>query len=553
MRTFRSTLDAIRAEQFTSPTQHPVRIAELIGAAEDSIRGLLQGINQPRFPVGSHAATVALLPEVGFGLSGDAPNGFAQLVSEFIGGAINWSSPGHYYNVGAATSNIAVASSYIGSRVNVYQINQGLAGAAIHFEGAVAKALARLAGRTNDDTQCLFSFGGTATSLYALKLGLLKALPLSGVEGLPQGRIKVLISEDAHFSQLSNLDWLGLGTSSAYVMRADGMRRSSIVDGRKCLTDALAAGNYVPAIILNGGSTYDHSIDNIADFVELRNELTSAYALSYKPHIHVDSVIGWAWLFFRDYDFVSNPMEFPQEILLALEAQSKLAAVIGLADSWGVDFHKGVGSCAVDCSVFVSNSAVDLARLSRTGRNIPTHQLPTNVHHGNPCDVTLETSRSGTKVLMALATLQYFGVTGFQALLANLVFCTFELRRLLNAAPECGIVVINPASLGYVTMVRLYPNNDGAVSGQSLADEPAELTDKCNEALKEFVAWYYASEDSNSELFSLTSRYIRTSAGRDVAALKFYPTSPFIDVADVHALCIRFLGRLREYNTNIRS
>lgn len=76
------------------------------------------------------------------------------------------------------------------------------------------------------------------------------------------------------------------------------------------------------------------------------------YALDYCPHIHVDSVIGWAWLMFESYDFIQNPLEFSEDAIVELKYVYNHVKDISLADSFGVDFHK-TGYSPYLCSMFI--------------------------------------------------------------------------------------------------------------------------------------------------------------------------------------------------------
>ncbi len=60
-------------------------------------------------------------------------------------------------------------------------------------------------------------------------------------------------------------------------------------------------------------------IDDIETVFEMRNGLVNEFKLPYRPHIHVDSVIGWAYLFFLDYDFSENPSGFSGPVLERLK------------------------------------------------------------------------------------------------------------------------------------------------------------------------------------------------------------------------------------------
>ena len=69
-----------------------------------------------------------------------------QIVEDFLAGTVNWRCPELQYNLGAAV-NIAAAAAYaIALDLNVYLINDGLAGNCIAAENAVGMMLAHLAG-----------------------------------------------------------------------------------------------------------------------------------------------------------------------------------------------------------------------------------------------------------------------------------------------------------------------------------------------------------------------------------------------------------------------
>jgi glutamate/tyrosine decarboxylase-like PLP-dependent enzyme len=77
-------------------------------------------------------------------------------------------------------------------------------------ELSCARAMARLAGYDPDRAGGLFTFGGTATNLYAIKVGISKAQPDHAERGIEPG-IAVVGSWPAHYSQKSACAWLGIG------------------------------------------------------------------------------------------------------------------------------------------------------------------------------------------------------------------------------------------------------------------------------------------------------------------------------------------------------
>jgi len=353
----------------------------------------------------------------------DVTEKIKNLARGYFKGAVNWRSPLLQYNVGAAVNIYASAAYAVAMDVNVYNINDGLAGNMLASERTVVEIMADLAGIDRKKIAGMFTFGGTGTNLYALKLGLSKALPETRVRGLFDKRVKVFVSEDAHFSHLRGADWLGIGTANVEVIKADTRsRRSLIKDAEEKISSAIEKRFTVPTIIINGGTTYSQTIDDIAEFVSLRDKLVEKYSLTYKPHVHVDSVIGWSWLTYNGYDFERNELDIELETLKRIKKQYEKISEIKLADSWGIDFHKGVGGCPIDSSLFMVNSVDDVFYLSRKlDPSVKIHQLANEFSLFSPVDYTLETSRSGGASFSALTMFHTEGINGLRIHLVQLI------------------------------------------------------------------------------------------------------------------------------------
>lgn len=464
----------------------------------------------------------------------DEPTDLVQRLSrDLLSGAVNWRCPDLMYNLGAPVNVVAAAMYAVALDVNVYLINDGLAGSAVAAESSVARILATLAGLPSGQGHGAFVFGGTGTMAYAIKAGLRKLAPGSARVGRP-ANVRLLVTEDAHFSHATAADWLGLGSDELLTVAAGEDRRSSLDDAERQLRQALDAGCSPATILINGGTTYDHVVDDIAGFVDLRDRLVVEYRLPYRPHVHVDSVVGWAWLMFRGYDYQDNAAGIAPAALNLIRAQYERISHVGLADSWGVDFHKGVGSCPIDSSIVVFKDRGDFARLAKgSGEAAATmHQLAADFSAESPADYTLETSRAGGKALSALASLHSLGKRGYQILLGNLMQNTARLRADVAATPEMR--VLNSHALGYQTMVRLYPPEaaqDPRLTSELVCSgrEMVEFIERGNQYLKSFFTWDNQTRmDANGggAVYSFSRKYVRTASGVDISGLKFYPTSP---------------------------
>lgn len=170
-----------------------------------------------------------------------------------------------------------------------------------------------------------------------------------------------------------------------------------------------------------------------------------------------DAVIGWTWLWFADYDFVANPLDLSKAALTSIAEQAGLIKGLDAADTWGVDFHKGVGGCPVASSLFVVNDGGQLAMLSKSGNPATDdHHLGRDFACIAPTEYTLETSRNGGAAVCALAAMRVLGVSGFQRWLGRLVEASILLRDLLRRS---GHFDVYPDVHGYVTIAAAKPPN----------------------------------------------------------------------------------------------
>ena len=86
----------------------------------------------------------------------------------------------------------------------------------------------------------------------------------------------------------------------------------------------------------------------------IRDELVGDYNLSYRPHVHADAVIGWAWQAFADYDFENNPLQFRRAPCAPWRAPQRIRHLY-LADSIGIDFHKTGFTPYISCLVLLND------------------------------------------------------------------------------------------------------------------------------------------------------------------------------------------------------
>ena len=255
--------------------------------------------------------------------------------------------------------------------------------------------------------------------------------------------------------------------------------------------------------------------------------MVDEFDLDYRPHIHADAVIGWAWSVFNDYDFEANPLGFPHRTLRALAGTTRRIQHLPLADSLGIDFHK-TGFAPYVSSLFLSRDAADLQLISRREETMP---YLFQAGHYHPGKYSLETTRGGSGPMAALANLMLFGKEGLRSLLGHLVTMAEVLRDHLDG--HATTTVLNRGNFGPVTLFRIYPDNVDTFSvPQREQVDPTyrkqlQAHNDYNRRIFELV--HDDAMQGKGVVISLTDCYRKTDYGEPIVALKSYIMSPFAE------------------------
>jgi glutamate/tyrosine decarboxylase-like PLP-dependent enzyme len=250
--------------------------------------------------------------------------------------------------------------------------------------------------------------------------------------------------------------------------------------------------------------------------------------------VHADAVIGWAWSTFNDYDFEENRLGFRPRTVRALAGAVRRIRSLRLADSIGIDFHK-TGFAPYTSSLFLVRDRNDLKLLAR-GREEMPYLFQSGERH--PGVFTLETSRSGSGILSALASLLFLGKDGFRALLGHLVEMAELLREHLEG--HSATTVLNGDNFGTVTLFRAYPDgvDTWTVPERERADASLRETLRAhNEYNREIYRYLYdKAMIGKGVLLSMTDCYRLSDYGEPIVALKSYILSPFVDEEHVRLI-----------------
>jgi L-2,4-diaminobutyrate decarboxylase len=387
-----------------------------------------------------------------------------------------------------------------------------------------------------------FTFGGTGTTLYGVKVGLEKALPGTMENGLREDAV-IFASDASHYCRYNIAGWLGLGSKRLITIPTDARNAMDVCLLREQARAALRKGQHIAAIIATLGTTDAFGLDDIAGIMSLRDELVEEFQLSYRPHVHADAVIGWAWSVFNDYDFEANPLGFRPRTIRALAGVRHHIQQVNLADSIGIDFHKP-GFVPYISSLVLFQNDEDIQLLRR-----PQEQMPYLYQFGNhrPGMFTMETSRSGTGILAALANMKLFGKQGLQVIIGHIVEMAQLLREHLEG--HACTTVLNRDNFGTVTLFRAYPPGvDTFRIKEKEMHDPLYREQLLAHNEYNRRVFHYVHEEAmagRGAVLSLTDCYRHTDYGEPIVALKSFILSPFVD-EDIIEVIVKKVLEARE-------
>ncbi len=176
----------------------------------------------------------------------------------------------------------------------------------------------------------VFTSGGTQSNLMGLMLARDAFFARQGHSIQQDGlvgnlrKVKVLCSENAHFSVQKNMALLGLGYQCVTLVKTDEFARMDLNDLRDKVAQAQANGDQILAIVATAGTTDAGAIDPLRAIAKL--------AAEHQIWVHVDAAWGGALLLSEKYrDYLDG---------------------IELVDSITLDFHKQFFQ-TISCGAFL--------------------------------------------------------------------------------------------------------------------------------------------------------------------------------------------------------
>lgn len=473
---------------------------------------------------------------------------FTSIAEELIPlfeGLPNWNNPETLLNVIPPPNIPALAVTLYAKMHNANFSQDKYTGLLLASELEVVKYLSDLIGWDWTKTMGTFTFGGKGTSLYAFKYALNRAYPTGKRVGYNGKEFFLVSSVKGHPCHAEIADWLGIGYNNCLRAKCTSEGRIVVSDVERIVRENIENGKIFLGFNLCGGSTVEFDMDPVKQIYDLREKIVDDYKLDYKPIIHVDSVVGWIWLFYNGYDFKSNPMNIPSPTVEKIEMMHSYIAEIKYSDSCGMDFHK-TGYAPYISSIIMFKDKGDYYFLGDKEQDVDVRKL----QYGGfaPFEQTLELTRSSDGPLAAWATLKAFGMNGYREIIVNSLESTQYFRNQINALPFAEVV--NPKSNGVATLFILKPEGFENKSLSEILTLPRKETDKVKNYNLNFTRYVDELNEKGETHLAFTASDVFTVTGTNVClgSIKAYPMSPYYTKENIDAIIALIVSLKERYD-----
>ena len=120
--------------------------------------------------------------------------------------------------------------------------------------------------------------------------------------------MKVICSENAHFSVQKNMAMMGMGFQSVVTVPSNANAQMDLIALKQTLAQLKADGKITACIVATAGTTDAGAIDDLKAIRKLADE--------YQAWLHVDAAWGGALLLSKDYRYFLDGIELTDSITL---------------------------------------------------------------------------------------------------------------------------------------------------------------------------------------------------------------------------------------------
>lgn len=349
-----------------------------------------------------------------------------------------------------------------------------------------------------EGTSGVFTSGGTQSNLMGVLLARDWAIAKhwkneDGSEwsvqrdGIPAGamkKVKVICSENAHFSVQKNMAMMGMGFQSVVTVPSNANAQMDVAALEQTLAQLKAEGKIAACIVATAGTTDAGAIDDLKAIRKLADE--------YQAWLHVDAAWGGALLLSKNYRHLLDGIE--------------------LTDSITLDFHKHFFQ-TISCGAFLLKDPANYRFIDYKADYLNSEY---DEEHGVPNLVakSLQTTRR-FDALKLWFTVEALGEELYASMIDHGVKLTKEVEQYINDSASLEMLV--PSQFASV-LFRVVPE-----------DYPAEFVDALNQNVAD-------------ELFARGEANIGVTKVGGKQSLKMTTLSPIATLENVKALLAQVLA-----------
>ena len=349
-----------------------------------------------------------------------------------------------------------------------------------------------------EGTSGVFTSGGTQSNLMGVLLardwaianhwknedGSEWSVQRDGIPADAMKKVKVICSENAHFSVQKNMAMMGMGFQSVVTVPSDANAQMDVAALEQTLAQLKAEGKITACIVATAGTTDAGAIDDLKAIRKLADE--------YQAWLHVDAAWGGALLLSKDYRHFLDGIE--------------------LTDSITLDFHKHFFQ-TISCGAFLLKDPANYRFIDYKADYLNSEY---DEEHGVPNLVakSLQTTRR-FDALKLWFTVEALGEELYASMIDHGVKLTKEVEQYIN--DTAGLEILVPSQFASV-LFRVVPEG-----------YPAEFVDALNQNVAD-------------ELFARGEANIGVTKVDGKQSLKMTTLSPIATLENVKALLAQVLA-----------
>ncbi len=349
-----------------------------------------------------------------------------------------------------------------------------------------------------EGTSGVFTSGGTQSNLMGVLLardwaianhwknedGSEWSVQRDGIPADAMKKVKVICSENAHFSVQKNMAMMGMGFQSVVTVPSNANAQMDVAALGQTLAQLKAEGKITACIVATAGTTDAGAIDDLKAIRKLADE--------YQAWLHIDAAWGGALLLSKDYRHLLDGIE--------------------LTDSITLDFHKHFFQ-TISCGAFLLKDPANYRFIDYKADYLNSEY---DEEHGVPNLVakSLQTTRR-FDALKLWFTVEALGEELYASMIDHGVKLTKEVEQYINDTASLEMLV--PSQFASV-LFRVVPE-----------DYPAEFVDALNQNVAD-------------ELFARGEANIGVTKVGGKQSLKMTTLSPIATLENVKALLVQVLA-----------